>query len=147
MFSHTSLLGHTGSVQASATQLWCSDRPPFRDSRDLPGMISPQGYTSLQSYLLWSGYHSIINTSPPFGEGPFGPRRACLGSTQTSHKIEAWSTHLLPIHPCPRTQALQLHSAPSHVCRSTESLCALTCHGTLGSQSSLCNSGCRIISR
>ena len=41
------------------------------------------------------------NTSTPsFREGPFGQYQAYLESVQTLHKIEVWSTHQQPVHPC-----------------------------------------------
>jgi hypothetical protein len=40
------------------------------------------------------------NTTPPFEGGPFRLYQDYLESAQTLHKIEAWSTHQQPVHPC-----------------------------------------------
>jgi hypothetical protein len=40
------------------------------------------------------------NILPLSEEGPFGLSQAYLESTQTLHKIEAWSTRQQPVHPC-----------------------------------------------
>jgi hypothetical protein len=73
--------------------------------------------------------------------------QACLESVQTLHETEAWSTHQQHVHPCQHTGDLWLLSAPYHRCNDIRSLCVLTCHGTHGSLSSLCNSGYHIESQ
>jgi hypothetical protein len=46
-------------------------------------------------------HHKVgINTTPPFEGGPFGLYQAYIESAQTLNEIEAWSTHLQPIHLC-----------------------------------------------
>jgi hypothetical protein len=50
-------------------------------------------------------------------------------------------------HLCQHIGTLQLPSTPYHECSDTISLCASTYHGTLGSPSSLCNSGYHIESQ
>jgi hypothetical protein len=111
-----------------------SDRPSLSELQDLrrhdqsPRILNPNIATH-----CWSGYHSIINIPPPFEGGPFRKHQTYLGSTQTSHEIEAWSTHLQPTHLCQHIGSLHLTSTQYHECSDTGSLCALTYHGTLGS--------------
>jgi hypothetical protein len=45
-------------------------------------------------------YIYIYIYAPPFREGPFELYQAYLESVQTLHKIEVWSTHQQPLHPC-----------------------------------------------
>jgi hypothetical protein len=71
-----------------------------------------------------------IHTTSPFEGGPFRLHQACLESSQTLHEIEAWSTHLQPIHPCQHNGSLWLLYAPYHEWSDTISLCASTHHGT-----------------
>ena len=83
-------------------------------------------------------------TTPPFEEGPSEPHQDCLESVQTLLKIEASLAHQQLVHQYSHTRALWLPSASYLECINTVFLCALTYRGTLGSLSSLYNSGYHI---
>ena len=83
-------------------------------------------------------------TAPPFGEGLFEQRQACLESIRTLIETEASSTHQQLVHRYSLTGALWLPSVLYLECRNTGFLCASIYHGTLGSLSSLYNSGYHI---
>jgi hypothetical protein len=48
------------------------------------------------------------------------------------------------VHLCQHNGALYILSAPYHECSDIRFLCVLTCHGTQGSMSFLCNSSYQI---
>ena len=83
---------------------------------------------------------NIIITAPTFEEGPFKPHQACHLSIQTLLKIEAWTTHQQLSHQYSHIGYLYLPSVPYPICKNTIFLCALICHGTLGSLLYLYNS-------
>ena len=66
--------------------------------------------------------------------------QASLWSTQTSPWLVVWSTHLLCARPSQHTGASLLVSTPYLWYSDIWSRCALTCRGTLGSQTTSHNS-------
>ena len=100
--------------------------------------------TSSSFLLLTRKVYNIIIIVPPYAEGFFEPHQAYHRSIQTLLKVKAWSIHQKIAHRYSHTGSLQLPYVPYRVCKNTGYLCAFICHGTLGSLSSLYNSGCHI---
>ena len=88
--------------------------------------------------------YNILITALVYKEVPFEPHQYCHRSIQTLLKTEVFSTDQKLAHRYSHTGSLQLPYVPYPICKNNGFLCASTCHGTLGSPSSLCNSSCHI---
>jgi hypothetical protein len=119
-----------------------SDRLSLSNLQDLSRMISLLGYKILTNLPVVGQDTIVSSTSLSFFREVLSDYTKVVSKVFKLYMIWRLCQHICNLLIC--ANILELYcspSAPYHECSDTGFLCALTCHGTQGSPSSLCNYG------